>query len=203
MLKCRETLYTLHQPALICWILASNEGVESLHHSTPTLHPCIWLTYNDLNGIGVECRVFFDFFLHFTHHSSYSCPKVLIIKQVTPWWAPDDSSSLIRALIMFYMVDTLCINPQTWRVTSVFDFVWNFFRVMPRLSRKRIVSRLYLCRTSSEAFCTESSSVFARASASGSETSHNCHVCSILFSNCSSFLPSLQAKSKESRQSAI
>ena len=114
---------------------------------------------------------------------------------MSSWW-------LIRALIMFYMVDTLCVIPQTWRVTSVFDFVWNFFRVMPRLSRKRIVSRLNLCRTSSDAFRTESFSVSARASASGSETSHSCHVCSILPSNCPSFLSSLQ-ESKAKRPKNI
>ena len=39
-------------------ILKESQGVEALHHSTPTLHPRIRLYIIILSGAGVECRVF-------------------------------------------------------------------------------------------------------------------------------------------------
>ena len=67
-----------------------------------------------------------------------------------------------------------------------------------RLSRKRIVSRLYCCRTSSDDFRTESRMPSARTWASEGDFSACCQVCSILSSICRS-LPSSLQESKASK----
>ena len=68
------------------------------------------------------------------------------------------------------------------------------------LSRRRIVSRSYLCRTNSEEAWTESLKSSARDRASGNEVSLSCHVCSMSSSNCCSAWFSLHENTRNNRQ---